>query len=238
MTKLSVIIPAYNEEQCLPNTLEKIAKALSVSGCASEIVVVDNNSQDGTKRVAEARGAKVVTETERNISKVRNTGAGRSTGDVLVFIDADTSVSETLFEKISAVMNDEKCFGGAVAVEYEDLQRVWMRPYVKAWKFWGNVLNMRQGAAQFCRRRAFEEIGGYDQTIFMGEDIDFYWRLSKFAKRNGYLKFIDRPQVRTSGRRFNKMGFWKTILLTHPLLILPAWRKKSVWKDWYEKAVR
>lgn len=82
--KISVIIPAYNEEQCLPETLERIGKALSIAACPSEIIVVDNDSQDRTKQIAEAFGAKVFLEKEHNISKVRNTGVENATGDVLI----------------------------------------------------------------------------------------------------------------------------------------------------------
>ncbi len=237
--KVSVVIPAYNEEQRLPETLERITKALSVVALPSEITVVDNDSQDGTKRVAESFGAKVIPEKEHNIARVRNTGARNSTGDVLIFIDADTLVPETLFQKIATVMGDEKCFGGAVAVEYEDFQRKWMKIYLAGWKFWGEFFNMAQGAAQFCRTSVFEELRGYDQTIFMGEDIEFYWRLAKYAKRRGsYLHFFEHPTVRTSARRFDKMSLWKTFLLTHPVFIRLTWRKKYFWQDWYEKAVR
>jgi len=239
MMKVSVIIPAYNEELALPETLERIGKALSVAACSSEIIVVDNDSQDGTKQLAEAFGAKVFLEKEHNISKVRNTGERDSSGDVLVFIDADTLVPDTLFQKITAVMEDEKCFGGAVAVGYGDFERKWMRFYLMGWAFWGKLFNMAQGAAQFCRKSIFEELEGYDQTIFMGEDVEFYWRLSRFAKRNkGYLYFVEHPKVITSTRRFDKMSLWKTFLLTHPIFIRLTWRKKSHWKDWYEKAVR
>jgi glycosyltransferase involved in cell wall biosynthesis len=239
VVKVSVIIPAYNEEQRLPQTLGRIGKALSIGVYPSEIIVVDNDSQDGTKQIAEASGAKVFVEKEHNISKVRNTGAENATGDVLVFIDADTLVPDTLFQKITAVMEDEKCFGGAVAVEYEDFERKWVKFYLLGWKFWGTVFNMKQGAAQFCRTPVFEELEGYDQTIFMGEDVEFYWRLSRFAGRNkGYLYFIEHPKVITSARRFDKMSLWKIVLLTHPIFIRLAWRKKSFWKDWYERAIR
>lgn len=239
MMKVSVIIPAYNEEQCLPETLERVGKALSIAGCSSEIIVVDNDSRDGTKRVAEVFGAKVFSEKEHNISKVRNTGAENSAGDVLIFIDADTLVPDTLFQKIAAGLEDEKCLGGAVAVEYEDFERKWMKYYLLGWKFWGAVFNMRQGAAQFCRKSVFEEVGGYDPTIYMGEDVEFYWRLSRFARRDkGYLYFVEHPRVTTSARRFDKMGLWKTFLLTHPIFIRLTWRRKSFWKDWYERAVR
>lgn len=54
----------------------------------------------------------------------------------------------------------------------------------------------------------------------MGEDVEFYWRLSKSAGRNNdYLHFIEQPKVITSARRFDKMSLWKTFLLTHPIFI-------------------
>ena len=68
--RVSIVIPAYDEEQGLPKTLERITKALSVVAHPSEIVVVDNDSQDGTKRVAEAFGANIVLEKEHNLSLI------------------------------------------------------------------------------------------------------------------------------------------------------------------------
>jgi hypothetical protein len=80
---------------------------------------------------------------------------------------------------------------------------------------------MKQGAAQFCRKTVFEEIGGYDETIYLGEDIDIYWRLTKYARQNdGFLSFIEDPKVITSPRRFDKMSLWDTMVLTHPVYIL------------------
>jgi glycosyltransferase involved in cell wall biosynthesis len=223
----------------LSETLGRISKALSLVARPSEIIVVDNDSQDRTKQISVAFGANVVSEREHNISKVRNAGAEHSMGDVLIFIDADTLVPENLFQKILTVMEDGRCYGGAVAVEYPEFHRKWMKYYLAGWKFWGAVFNMAQGAAQFCRKSAFAELNGYDQTIFMGEDVEFYWRLSKFAKRSkGYLQFVEHPRVITSARRFDRMSMWKTLLLTHPLFIRLTWRKKSCWKDWYERAVR
>lgn len=237
--KISIVIPAYNEENYLPATLEKIRAAAANLVCDAEIIVADNGSTDKTREIAEYFGAKVVFEKEHNIGRVRNTGAYEATGDILIFVDADTLVPEFLFRKIADAMTDEKCFGGAVAVGYEQFRRKWMKWYLKGWQFWGTFFNMKQGAAQFCRKSVFEEIGGYDESVFMGEDVSFYWRLSKFAKRKkGYLHFIENPKVITSARRFDRMSVWKTLLLTHPTFILFNRKRKSAWKDWYEKAVR
>ena len=237
--KISVIIPAYNEENYLPETLAHLSRAAAVVTHNVEIVVVDNGSNDNTRRIAESFGSKIFQELERNIGKVRNTGARNSSADVLIFVDADTLVPETLLVRIARALEDDRCLGGAVAVEYAGIKRRSMQLYLRGWKFWGALFNMKQGAAQFCRKGAFDDLHGYDETVFVGEDVEFYWRLSKFARRHhGYLHFIDDQKVTTSGRRFEKIGFWKTLLLTHPVFIYLAWRKKSFWKDWYEKAVR
>jgi cellulose synthase/poly-beta-1,6-N-acetylglucosamine synthase-like glycosyltransferase len=236
---ISVIVPAYNEEKLLPATVECIRAALNACGVDSEVIVVDNESDDRTAEIAEAAGARVVDEGIRNISRVRNTGAAAAIGDVLIFIDADTHVPETLFRKIANEMRDPRCFGGAVAVEYGRFERWWMRFYSMGWGFWGKVFNMKQGAAQFCRKTVFDKLGGYDERIFLGEDIDFYWRLTALAKREGgRLIFIEQPKVETSTRRFDKMSIWKTLLLINPLYILLNSRRASSWKDWYENAVR
>ena len=108
-----------------------------------------------------------------------------------------------------------------------------------AWKFWGPIFNMKQGAAQFCRKTVFEEIGGYDETIYLGEDIDIYWRLTKYARQNdGFLSFIEDPKVITSPRRFDKMSLWNTMVLTHPVYILLNWKRSKPWRQWYDGSVR
>ena len=239
MLKVSVVIPAYNEEEYLPKTLDHAGRALSNIPNFSEIIVVDNDSTDDTSHIAESFGARVFKESKRSISKVRNTGAANAAGDVLIFIDADTQVPPTLFQRIIEVMEDQECFGGAVAVKYTDPKRKWMKALFRCWAFWGTVFNMKQGAAQFCRKSAFEQLRGYDPTVYVGEDVEFYWRLTKFAKQNkGYLYFVEEPKVTTSMRRFDKMSVLRLLVVTNPIFILLAWRKKSVWKDWYENAVR
>ena len=237
--RLSVIIPAYNEEKYLPETLERIVSALAAAGCDSEIIVVDNDSEDQTRQVAESFGAKVVSESEHNIGRVRNTGGKKASGDLLIFVDADTLVPDTLFRQIAEAMENDECFGGAVSVEYGEFARKWLKYYFWGWLFWEKILNTKQGATQFCRASAFHELGGYNEKVYMGEDVEFYWRLTKYAKQNqGSLFFIENPKVKTSARRYSQMSWWKILIITHPLFMLPAAKSKRFWKDWYEKPVR
>jgi len=237
---LSVVIPAFNEEKYITGTLEAVKRALA-SIPDAEIIVVDNQSTDSTREIAHAFGAKIVNEKEHNIARVRNTGGLAAAGDVLVFLDADTIVAPHVFEKIIEAMSDPGCVGGSVAVEYEvpRTRRVFLRWFMRLWTFLGRLTKMRQGALQFCRSDVFRELGGYDITIYVGEDIEFHWRLDKLARgRTGFTAFVEEPKVRTSSRRWEKMGLMPMLFYTHPVTIFLMWRVHWMWKAWYQNALR
>lgn len=237
--KLSVIVPAYNEAAALPDTLARIRLSLKAASAESELIVVDNASEDATAKLAHEAGARVIHEPTRNIAAVRNAGAREAGGDVLVFVDADTLVPERLFGEILRALEDERCYGGAVAVEYDCLERRWMSWYLAGWKFWATIFHFAQGAAQYARRQAFVAVHGYDEGIFMGEDVELYRRIRRYAKRQGgYVSVLNEPKVLTSGRRFNRMTPWKILVFTHPVFIRLTWRKRRWWRDWYERTVR
>ena len=242
LLKISVIIPAYNEESYIAATLDSInvaAERMRSSANASlETIVVDNNSRDGTAEIAEGRGARVVHEPSQGISKARNTGARNADGDVLVFVDADVIVPPAILEAIHDTMSNPSCVGGGVDVEYTPRRRS-MRLYLRGWKILGRLLGMVQGATQFCRRTAFEQIGGYDEAAWIGEDVDFYWALKKLAMQTGgEVRLIKDLRVHPSSRRFDRQPVWKTLVWTNPLFIALLRRRKGVWGDWYSSAVR
>ncbi|HEY0658530.1 MAG TPA: glycosyltransferase [Pyrinomonadaceae bacterium] len=99
--KFSVIIPAFNEEYYLPKTLWSIKEAAKEIDFPMEIIVVDNESTDKTARIAADLGVIVEFEAEHNIAVIRNAGAKKASGEVLIFIDADTFVPKTLFRVIA-----------------------------------------------------------------------------------------------------------------------------------------
>ena len=238
--KLSVIIPAYNEEAYLPATLDSIQAAAAQLGAVVvvEVIVVDNASDDGTANVARETGAKLVHEPVRGISYARNSGARSAVGDVLIFIDADVIAPPNLLAAICQAMSDSGCVGGAVDVEYRP-KRFAMRFYLLAWRLLARLTGMAQGPAQFCRRSVFEELGGYDPQVWIGEDVDFYWSLKKFAKdTNGTVRSIRCPRVRPSSRRFDKWPLWKVLLWTNPLFIALFRRRRTFWDAWYSRPVR
>ena len=236
---LSVVIPAYNEKNYLPATLDSVRAALSDIP-SSEIVVVDNESTDTTREIAVRSGANVVDEPVHNIARVRNAGAESARGRILVFVDSDTVVPSELFKRIIELLADETVIGGSVEVRYEPVpKQAWIRLYMFTFQNIGRLLKWRQGAAQFCRASAFRELGGYDETIYVGEDVEFHWRLAKLARRSGRrVVFIEDPTVSTSPRRFERLGLVRSLFFTHPAVVFLGWRTRSIWKYWYDKPIR
>ena len=240
--KLSIIIPAFNEEAYLPSTLDSIQAAVvhlrARVNIDIDMIVVDNNSEDGTAAVARERGARRVHEPMQGVARARNSGACHAEGDVLVFVDADVIVPRKLLDVIFAAMSDPTCIGGAVDVNYRP-QRLSMRLYLHAWRLLARLTGMAQDATQFCRHCVFNQVGGYDEKSWIGEDVDFYRGLKRFAKaRKRTVRFIRSPRVRPSCRRFDKWPIWKVLIWTNPLFIALFRRRKKVWSGWYSRAVR
>ena len=239
---ISIVIPAFDEGRFLPETIEHLRQAIKHLGDVAdqlvEIIVVDNASSDGTAAIATALGAKVISIPDHNIALVRNTGANAARGELVVFIDADTIVPENLMSRILEVMDQPRCFGGAVDIDYQPA-RFLIRVYLRLWRQIGLWLGMAQGAAQFCRRNAFVELGGYDETIYMGEDVDFYWRLSRLAQaRRGYVQLLRDVTVHPSCRRFDQWPIARILVETNPLYIWLFRRRQTPWRGWYQDVPR
>jgi glycosyltransferase involved in cell wall biosynthesis len=239
---ISIIIPAFNEELYLPDTLKALEKSAALlrlrHGVKTEVIVVDNGSVDATAKVARSLGASVIAEPEHNIARVRNRGAAAAQGEVLVFLDADTHMPEELLLRIHQAFAAPDCVGGAVDTEYRPKKRS-IRAYLGLWRIFGRVAGMAQGATQFCLRDTFTSLGGYDESLFMGEDVDFYRRLRKHARHGGgHVRFIDELKVAPSCRRFDRWALWGTLIWTNPLVIAPLRRARMVWRGWYDAPIR
>ncbi len=234
---ISVIIPAFNEAAYLPQTLAHLHRAVEQARLESdqdvEILVIDNASTDRTAEVAVTNGARVIVEPEHNIARVRNAGAAAAQGDLLIFLDADTLVPDRVLSRILAVMSDSTRLGGAVDTDYQPVRPL-MRTYLRGWRWVGLTLGMAQGALQFCRRAAFATLGGYDESMYMGEDVDFYWRLGKLARSRGeHVGIIRDVRVIPSCRRFDQWPTWRLLVETNPLYITCFQRRATAWRGWY-----
>ena len=101
---ISFVIPAFNEETSIAITLRSILGG--EIKWPYEIIVVDHNSTDNTVKIAKRLGAKVVNKKGGSIASVRNFGIENSKGDLIVFLDADVSLTPKWFTAFSAVVDE------------------------------------------------------------------------------------------------------------------------------------
>src|SRR5258706_2159067 len=114
-------------------------------------------------------------------------------------------------------MSDATCLGGAVDTDYRPA-KLTVKIYLRFWRILGKLTGMAQGATQLCRRDLFFALNGYDETLFMGEDVDFHWRLKRIAKRQkASVVSIEDLRVVPSTRRFDQWPLWRTLVWTNPL---------------------
>jgi glycosyltransferase involved in cell wall biosynthesis len=169
----SIIIPAYNEEELLPQTLEAIDKAMAgISHYSGEVVVTDNNSTDRTAAIAKEYGARVIFESFQQISRRRNVAARAAKGKYLIFTDADTIISCELIEKsLDLMASGDVCAGGAHA-EFinSDLQS---KKLSKWWNVFARKMKVACGAYIFCHKEDFIEVGGFNENVYASEEIWF-----------------------------------------------------------------
>ena len=200
---LSLIVPAHDEAARLPATLQALhaAAAATVGTGGYKIVVVDDASSDGTGDVASAAGARVLRVEYRHIAATRNAGAREVRGDTLVFVDADTLVDAALLRAALVALEAGAVGGGATVALRGPL--AW---HVRAGLAASNWLLRRMRAAAgcfvFCRRDAFEAVGGFDERWYAAEDI----ALSRALATQGRFVVL-RERVSTSARK----------LRSHPL---------------------
>jgi glycosyltransferase involved in cell wall biosynthesis len=193
---LSFIVPAYNEEHELPRTLASIRDAAGAAQQPFEIIVVDDASTDATAEIAKADGAVVVPVHFRQIAAVRNAGGRMARGEVLFFVDADTSISSRHVTEALTALKDG-CAGGGAWIVPEGPVPLWARVFVRIFSaFYFRLFKLGAGAFLFTTRENFRAIGGFDQEVFAGEEIYFTLALRKL----GRFKLLREPIV-TSGRK-------------------------------------
>jgi glycosyltransferase involved in cell wall biosynthesis len=197
--KLSIVVPAFNEERLIAGTLQCLKAGIEVferRGWRGELVVCDNNSIDRTAELARAAGAAVVFEPVNQIARARNTGARAASGDWLLFIDADCSPGPELFADVLAVIESGRYMGGGCTVAMAGATAV-LRFWVGAWNTLSRMAGWAAGAFLFCEAAAFRAAGGFSEELFASEEID----LSRRLKRRGRFIILHRHPVVTSGRK-------------------------------------
>jgi glycosyltransferase involved in cell wall biosynthesis len=204
--KISIVIPAFNEEKLLGETLRHVRAAMAAFtglGWASELIVCDNNSTDRTAEIAREAGARVVFEPVNQIGRARNTGAKAATGDWLLFIDADSRPSRELLAEAAAAIQSGHCLAGGSTVRLEEFYRIARWGY-HLWNGLSRSLHWLAGSFIFCEAAVFRQLGGFSQELFVSEEIDLSRRLKPLARRRRKrIVILHRHPLVTSARKLH-----------------------------------
>lgn len=235
--ELSVIIPAFNEEALLGDTLASVAGALA--GCGvdgrAEVIVVDNNSSDGTAEIARSMGARVIFEPENQISRARNAGGRAARGRFLVFLDADTRLTAALLEQALGNLRSGACCGGGVVLRMEHAVPPAMLRVLAFWNGLSVKLGLAAGCFVYCLREGFAAVGGFSQNVYAGEEIWFSRALKRWGRRRGLrFRVITEVRIATSGRKVEWFSPGQLALQTAVLVLFPwAARSRRLCRIWY-----
>ena len=201
---ISVIVPAKNEAESIRACLQSL-RSLHLDGEETEIVVVDGNSTDETRKIAETYADRVVTQEQKGIGGARKDGVLASCGDILVFTDADTLhrpdwlsvIGENLYRQ-----DFEVCTGPILFLErtmQSELLSLWRKTY--------NVLHLFNfywliGSNMAMKREVYEKIDGH-RNISLLEDYDLSVRM--FREGDIRCTYDPRQEVYTSARRLSSL---------------------------------
>ena len=192
---ISFIVPAHNEEQLLGQTLEALHAAARSTGTPYELIVVDDASTDRTGDIAAASGARLIPVRHRQIARARNAGARAASGDVFVFVDADTHVeAATVRATVAAV--GRGCTGGGALLRFDGPLPLSIRITSVCLRLTMRFGHFAAGAYIFATRKAFDAVGGFDEGLFVTEELT----LSRALRRVGPFAILSESVV-TSGRK-------------------------------------
>ena len=204
--RISVIIPALNEALNLPATL-----GAAFMGAPHEVIVADGGSADETPAVARAHGA-VVVDAPRGRARQLNAGAAIATGEILLFVHADTRLPADYPAQVHAALTPREVVAGAFAFALDaDIPG-------RRWIEWGTNRRARQrelpygDQGLFLTRKQFDRAGGFPDLPLL-EDYVLVRRL----RRHGRIGLAPAAVV-TSARRWRHRGFWRTLWLNQAIL--------------------
>lgn len=239
---VSIIIITLNEAKNLELTIKSSRNAALMSTGKKlpiEVIVSDGGSTDGTLELAEEVADKVV-HSQKGRYRQLNIGAKASRGDILLFLHADTILPRGAILRIVNCFQDSKVLGGGFKKHWNWSPNIALSKFldfsVKFWQGFGNWLThlikeFPGDNAFFIKREVFDQLNGFS-PMWICEDFDLSRRLLKFSKKiekNLFKKirykkkiaYILSP-VKTSTRRFETYGFFKSVYLWFKIYLL--WR--------------
>ena len=208
--RVSVVVPAFNEERLLAQSLQSIRAALrafEAPGWSCELIVCDNNSTDRTAAIAREAGARVVFEPVNQISRARNAGAAQASGDWLIFVDADSMPSIELFSEVRSVISAGRCLAGGATVTFGETTFD-VALAIGLWNALSRLNRWAAGSFIFCEAASFREAGGFSEELYASEEIELFRRLKRMARRKGRsIVILHRHPLRSSDRRARLYGW-------------------------------
>lgn len=234
----SVIVPAYNAAATIGEQLDALARQADAP--AFEVLVCDNGSSDATGVIAQDRASAVPRLTVVDASRVRgpaaarNLGARASAGDLLLFCDADDVVDERWVAELCAALGEAALAGGGF--EHELLNAA---PGSVTWDvndrirmpFWPEF-TATPTSNLGVRREVFEAIGGFDEALTIGEDVDFCWRAqlaghSLVHRPTAVVHLRKRAGLRAVFRQARAYGIGGRVLERRYSVIAAAYRPRE-----------
>ncbi|MBP9719090.1 MAG: glycosyltransferase [Candidatus Levybacteria bacterium] len=209
--KISVVIPAFNEEAFLPHLLASLQKQTFPKG-DYEVIVVDNNSTDKTAEIAKEYGARVISEKSRGYAYACNAGFATASGEIIARADADYIQPTDWLEKIwHAFEKDNKLV--AIGGPLYPLESTWWQNivYYPAIVIWMYILKLLGDGFLFpnmaVRKELYKKTGGFDTDLQFGEDTKMCLKLTKLGK----VVYSPNIYVYTSMRKAYSLGLIQTV---------------------------
>jgi glycosyltransferase involved in cell wall biosynthesis len=237
MRPTSFLIPAYNEEVYIGRAVLSVHGAAAACGLSGyEVIVCDNASTDRTAVLAREAGAQVVDEPHRQIARARNAAADASTGDWLVWLDADAMLTpEVLAATLEALAGGKVCGGGAL-VELEGVPLTWTtRATIAAWNWVARTFHFAAGSYFFAQREGWAATGGFNERVYAGEELGFARELKRWGRERKLDFAVILRAVPSSARKVGQFTTWEAIRL----LAVCAWPGNRGRRDrcafWYER---
>jgi glycosyltransferase involved in cell wall biosynthesis len=225
---VSIIVPALNEEKNIKDCLRSLRAQETKKDF--EVIVSDSGSKDRTIELAEKYADKVVS-SKKGISVGRNAGAKSAKGDVLIFVDSDSSIPKNYVDSVAPILEDKRICGVSCAFEFDKktkklklISDICNRYLVlRGMEGKGEILGFNNA----FRARDFRKVGGFPKVPL--EDHVIARKLWKI----GRVVFLPEPKAITSSRRIDEQGTLDTVLYYANLTVvskLPSLKLKNILK--------
>ncbi len=212
--EVSIVIPARDEERLIGRALESVTSQSWPLACL-EVVVVDNGSRDRTASVVQAFAAgapdlrvRLLHEPVPGRARAKNAGARAASGELLIFLDADSALASDLVERVIEAYHGG-CPAGSIRI-ISDSPDLLDRAFFDLMEFGKRLFHIR-AQMFYCSRTIFLALGGFDERLHLAEDRDFLVRLG----RSGVpVCHLSTSWIMTSSRRLHRLPLRLGLLTT------------------------